>query len=246
MKNAKKKLIQFINFLLVPIHIQVRSAYLGGRLFPESFLHLKKVLKDPVPATVIDVGVADGTPELWSAFPPAKYKYLLVEANPAYAEKLKDFGTKMNAVVEQVFCGDHDGIESFITDTAYDSGKASKYSRKVGGGETRSNIPSLKLDTIVKRHSLPHPYILKIDVEGAELDVLRGATEVLTHTEAIIIETPIVLRKEGASSFGEIVSFLHQRGFAIFDIAEMSYHQKTGFLNLANAIFVKEKNPFWN
>lgn len=102
------------------------------------------------------------------------------------------------------------------------------------------------MDSILLKHALPHPYILKIDVEGAELDVLHGATEMLAHTEAIVIETPVVLRKDGASSFGEIVSFLTQKGFAIFDIAEMSYHQKTGFLNLANAIFVKQKNSSWH
>lgn len=105
MKNVKKKLIQFINFFLAPLHIQIRSVYVGGRLFPESFSYLKKVLRDPAPATVIDVGVADGTPELWSAFSPTEYKYLLIEANPAYAEKLKGFGIAMNAVVEHVFWG---------------------------------------------------------------------------------------------------------------------------------------------
>ncbi len=250
MHGLKKVLGRIVNSILAPLHLELRSVYSGGRMFPESFLYLKKVLPPTPPSaeqktTVIDVGVADGTPELWSAFPADSYKYLLIEANPFYAEKLKTTAKKMNAILETVFCGDHDGIETFITDSAYDAGKASKYSRKTGGNEKRSEIPSLTLDTIVKKHSLPSSFIIKIDVEGAELDVLRGATETLKHTEAIIVETPVVLRKENASSFGGIIAYLYEKGFTVFDISEMSYHHKTGFLNLANTIFIQQNNPIW-
>jgi hypothetical protein len=75
--------------------------------------------------------------------------------------------------------------------------------------------------------------------------VLRGATTALTLAEAVIIETPIVVRMHGASSFGEIVSFLTQHGFALFDVAEMSYSPNTRFLNLANGIFIKRDNVTW-
>jgi FkbM family methyltransferase len=240
-QGIKKSLLKIVNFILAPLAIEVRSVYSGGRLFPKSFECLKKVLPSiSQKASIIDVGVANETRELWTAFPPSEYKYLLVEANPIYTKELTRAAKNMGAILEMVFCGDHDGTETFITDDAYDSGKASKYSRKTGGSEKRSNVPSLKLDTIIKKHFLQGPYILKIDVEGAELDVLRGSLETLTNTEAVIIEAPVIVRKEGGSSFGEIVAYLHNQGFVVFDIAEMSYHQKNGFLNLTNIIFIRK------
>lgn len=248
MKNLKKIFANTLNQILSHFHIKIGSIYSSGRSFSESFKYLKKILPSPSPEkklAVIDIGVAHGTPELWEAFPSSKYSYLLIEANPAYAQTVEKQGADMNAVVEKVFCGDHDGLESFITDVTYDPGKASKYSRKMGGEETRTEIPCNTLDTILARHKLPATYIIKIDVEGAELDVLRGAQGALKNTEAVILETPVILRKSGASSFGEIVAYMHQQGFVVFDIAEMSYHHKNGFLNLANAIFVKKNNELW-
>src|SRR3989344_5436214 len=148
MNVLKKTILRAINFLLGPLNLKINSSYSGGRLFPESFRYLKQVLPQPGEMTVIDIGVADGTAELWSAFPSSQYRYLLIEANPVYAKQLEVFGKKMNAITEKVFCGDHDGMESFITDDSYDPGKASKYGRKTGNGEKRSGIPCFKVDPI--------------------------------------------------------------------------------------------------
>ncbi len=227
------------NALLRPFNSEIRSIYSGGRLFPESFTRLKQVLRSP--RVVIDIGIADGTPELWAAFPSSTYKYLLIEANPAYSEQLEIFGKKMNAAVEKVFCGDHDGEESFITRESGDRGKASKYERKTDSAK-RSILPCFTLDTILKKRGFSGPYILKVDVEGAELDVLHGAEEALKATEAVIIEATVILRNENSATFGGIVAHLYERGFALFDIAEISYHKKSRYLNLMNLIFIRKDN----
>lgn len=45
-----------------------------------------------------------------------------------------------------------------------------------------------KLDTIVKDKAYPYPDLVKIDVQGAELDVIKGGFEVLSHAKYLIIE----------------------------------------------------------
>jgi FkbM family methyltransferase len=164
---------------------------------------------------------------------------------PVYASFLKETGERMHAIVEKVFCGDHNGEESFIAFEGADAGKASKYARKTGGKETRVTVPCRTLDSIVESHRLSGPYVIKIDVEGAELDVLRGARNALRGAEAVIIEGPVIPRKAGAASFGTIVSFLTGEGFSVFDLAELSYHRRNGFLNLSNIIFVRSENKLW-
>jgi hypothetical protein len=55
--------------------------------------------------------------------------------------------------------------------------------------ETNSAAHAWTLDDLVEREHLPPPDLLKIDVEGAEAGVLRGASNVLVRRPHLIIET---------------------------------------------------------
>ena len=66
-----------------------------------------------------------------------------------------------------------------------------------------------RLDTLVEELDLPWPGLLKIDVEGAEAAVLRGAPRVLDHRPAVVIET------HGARVEGECAELLAARGYRV-------------------------------
>lgn len=51
-------------------------------------------------------------------------------------------------------------------------------------------IKTSRLDTYCKKHSIPLPHMIKIDVQGAELDVLRGCDDILKHCRLIHCEVP--------------------------------------------------------
>jgi FkbM family methyltransferase len=48
-------------------------------------------------------------------------------------------------------------------------------------------VPIRRLDTIVRESNIPQPGLIKIDVEGAEVDVLVGAKETLTSSRPILL-----------------------------------------------------------
>src|SRR4029077_4816131 len=48
-------------------------------------------------------------------------------------------------------------------------------------------VPSVVLDDVVRERRLPTPFVLKIDVEGAELRVLEGAVGLLDQTELVLL-----------------------------------------------------------
>lgn len=55
--------------------------------------------------------------------------------------------------------------------------------------------------------------LLKLDVQGFELQVLRGATETLRHCAYVYVECSEVLLYAGQALRAEVVDFLAQRGF---------------------------------
>lgn len=91
----------------------------------------------------------------------------------------------------------------------------------------------MKLDTLVEMFDLPPPDLIKMDIQGAELDALKGADKALKTVKYLIIE----LQKEdynvGAPKFDEVKSYLKTRGF--------SYHGHiSGGLYDADCFFVQD------
>lgn len=69
--------------------------------------------------------------------------------------------------------------------------------------------------TLVNREGLTHPTVLKIDVEGAELDVLRGLEGALDNCRLIYCEvSPDALPEYGANE-SELLDWFYKHGFEI-------------------------------
>ena len=71
----------------------------------------------------------------------------------------------------------------------------------------------ITLDTLVAQHGFPMPDMIKMDTQGSELDILRGATNVLKTVYDIIIEAQHVEYNKGAPGINEVRQFLGDRGF---------------------------------
>ena len=57
------------------------------------------------------------------------------------------------------------------------------------------------LDGLLKDRALGAPILLKLDVQGAELDVLAGASRVLEATEFVVMEVSFLEYNKGAPDF---------------------------------------------
>lgn len=73
----------------------------------------------------------------------------------------------------------------------------------------------MTLDTVVKDNSWPLPDLIKMDVQGAELDILKGAQECLKTCSDIILEAQHTEYNLGAPNVTEIISYLETLGFKL-------------------------------
>jgi hypothetical protein len=74
------------------------------------------------------------------------------------------------------------------------------------------------LDSILSERADRKVRLVKLDVDGFECDVLRGATSMLRDARPIFVMelAPYVLEERGAS-LGELLSYFTPNGYALYD-----------------------------
>jgi FkbM family methyltransferase len=106
---------------------------------------------------------------------------IAIEAIPAKAEALRRRFPK--AIVHGCAVGENDGELPFFIDVQH-SGYSSLYPDKEGSPLEEIRVPVRKLDDLIGPQAVD---VIKIDVEGAELGVLRGAEEVIARDQPTIL-----------------------------------------------------------
>jgi hypothetical protein len=86
--------------------------------------------------------------------------------------------------------------------------------------------------------------LVKLDVQGAEIDVLSGAEKTISSTEVIIAELSIVEFNKGAPLAIEVIGRMDELGFPLFDFAS-EIRDRKGRLLQANGTFVRRNSGLW-
>jgi FkbM family methyltransferase len=148
------------------------------------------------------------------AFEPMTENVALLRANVALG------GPQCRVRVVPAAVSDSDRREALQVDdvmsqsAALDSvtgGAASGGRRQYGLPPRTEEVDVVRLDSVVDRDRLPAPALIKIDVEGAEASVLRGAAEVLRrYRPALVVEL------HGTAAAREVFRILHDYGYACY------------------------------
>jgi Methyltransferase FkbM domain len=84
-------------------------------------------------------------------------------------------------------------------------------------------VPMLRLDDLLREINFRTPALLKIDVQGAELIVLRGASVALRSCELVLLETSLFQLMKGAPLLSDIVAYMVDAGFVPYDVFSLCY-----------------------
>jgi FkbM family methyltransferase len=102
-------------------------------------------------------------------------------------------------------------------------------------------VETTTLDQFCAQQNIQHIDILKMDVQGAELSVLRGAARMLESQKIDVIYTEIsfVSFYHQQAQFVDVMAALAPYHFTLYDLYEPVY-ENTGQLAYVNAIFISE------
>lgn len=76
-----------------------------------------------------------------------------------------------------------------------------------------TEIDTITLDTFVDKYNIVDIDFIKIDVQGAELDIFKGSKNILKNVIKIICEVEFVPLYENQPLFGDVCNFLKQYDF---------------------------------
>ncbi len=127
-------------------------------------------------AVVIDGGLCDGGTAL--RFSQMGYEVYGFEMDRENYEVARKVGEENNFVVENF------GLGSFKHQTTYTHMPNPGASRLDSKGQLTATITTL--DSYVREKNLPRVDFIKLDVEGAELDILKGAATTIAHYKPIL------------------------------------------------------------
>lgn len=77
-----------------------------------------------------------------------------------------------------------------------------------------------RMDTVCRDFS---PDVVKVDTQGTELDILRGAGDLLTSALAVELEVEFVPQYLGQALFADVDSFMRQQGFMLRGLRRTSW-----------------------
>lgn len=159
--------------------------------------------------TVIDIGANVGDFALLAAGKGAQV--LCLDGDPVVVECLNANTAKLPQIATDCVILWKEACEL----TFYSApGKAdSSIFLPPGEGVAAFTAQAQTLDAVVARHGLGEIALLKMDAEGAEPEVLQGATEVLKRTRHVAIDTGP--ERNGAETGAECAEILRAAGFTL-------------------------------
>ena len=189
------------------------------------------------PKAVVDVGASDGRWALpaMELFPDARF--LLIEAQEAHRETLQEIAEKNGRVTcYEGIVGEKKGRVKFMVhghkSSLYGNSHGEEFGRAV---EAEMNT----LDEIVDAAGFPSPDMIKLDVEGAELRALMGGKKALESAEVVEMEVSLIPFQKGIPLFHEVVGFMAERGFRVFDVFGSHGRPLDGLPAQGECIFIR-------
>lgn len=170
------------------------------------------------PAYVIDVGayIGEWTLHAKNIFPDATF--LMIEPQFSKVEVLNKI-TKENA--NTLFANALIGKENRSNVVFYEMETGSSiYEELTSYGRTLVYYEMTTLDHLIAKYKLEGEIFLKLDVQGSEIDILKGSKKALENISFILLEASLLDYNNGAPLLADVMRYMDEIGFALFDICD--------------------------
>ena len=193
-------------------------------------------------SSVADIGGCTGE---WTHVFRDVYKdvpVLLIEPQERYVEQLLQV---------QRDCAPVEYVQALVGESGKISVPFNVCDDRFGGGSSvrreRTNVPThviqlpmTTVDEIIRQRKFPWPELIKLDVQGYELEVLCGSPVMVEKAQVIMTEVSVWQYNQGCPLVGDVFTWMTNHGFVLFDLSEI-HRLPGGMLNELDLVFVRQE-----
>ena len=240
----KQVLKQFFRHLGIEVH--------RYREFPpaspqRSIGNLESLLEDLrergfVPQSILDVGANHGN---WSRIA----KRIFPKANCFLIEPQIEMKPYLDS-----FCNDFPNSRWFmagagakpgeLTLTIWDDLEGSSFlpesSEKLKTTGKQRSIKIITIDSLIEDGAIPIPQLVKLDIQGFELEALCGGSKLFGQVEVFILEVSLFRFMKDMPIFHEVISFMADQDYFAYDFPGFLRRPYDGALGQVDICFVKQ------
>jgi FkbM family methyltransferase len=216
-KKAIKNFLKKCYFTFLPKQVKIfLFSHIRSQQIYAHLNYLKKLGYNP--ATIIDVGAYEGEWTYYTSQVFDQSVFLMIEPQENKESILKAVAANNKQVRYAMALA---GKENNAEHTFYEMETGSSiYAEQTDVQRVVKKYKMQTLDEIVAQYDIGGEYFLKLDVQGAELDVLAGAEKTLGQTNFILLEASLLNYNANAPLFAEIIEYLDKKDFVLFDICD--------------------------
>ena len=194
------------------------------------------------PRAIVDVGASDGrwTQPALPLFPDARF--LLIEPLDQHTAALKALAQRESRITcFQGLVGRESGTVRFMQHGYQSSVLGTRDGTTFGEAK---ELPIFTLDEIIRTKRFPAPELIKLDIEGNELEALRGAVESLRSAVMVQVEVSLIPFKKDLPLMDDLVGFMAGQGFRVLDVFGVYGRPLDGLPVQGECLFMKKDSPF--
>lgn len=216
----------------------------------------------PIPSvSFIDIGARGGINRPWDQFPQKYLSYYGFDADDRECQRLKN-QSNLNCKIFSAVLSDKESSETLYLTEEEGCSSIFKPNFELINRFYYSDMWRIKREVPLQTTTLKKifdknnikPDYLKIDTQGAELKILKGAGEYLDNVLGLELEVEFMHMYENQPLFFEIDNFLRSKGFELFDlnrhwanrISMNKYHSNRGQIVFADAIYFRTKDSLYS
>lgn len=196
--------------------------------------------------SAVDIGANLGQFAVWAVDVLGVEHIVCVDPLPDSKEQLGATAAYLSPCHVEIVCaalGSVRGKQTLHITAASDSSSLLPVSPADGLPSALREVATHEVDVLVGDEVLlalgpfERPTLVKIDVQGAEIDVLSGLTRVLANADAVLVEVSFADLYAGQSDASSVTALLFDAGFALAGVARVPGSRRSWDLDQADFLF---------